>query len=202
MSGCIHARKTNRPSRLVGLNRLLWVVALFPWAAVGGAQAPALKIGVVDMKEITDRSQSIQARMKEIEKSLEPRKAQLDKSFMEVERMKRDLRNRRSVLSDEDVRAEQRHIRRIEGEVEDIQYEINKEFDRFQIDVITPELERIEQTIQRIAHDDDYDLILMNEGVLFYSDRVDITPLVIQELDRKGSSPRLPAFGDKDSSSD
>lgn len=202
MNGCSHVRKTNRPSRLAELNRLPWVVAIFAWAAVGGAQAPALKIGVVDMKEITDRSQSIQARMREVEKSLEPRKAQLDKSFMEVERMKRDLRNRRSVLSDEDVRDEQRRIRRLEGKVEDIQYEINKEFDRFQIDVITPELERIEQTIQRIADDDDYDLILMKEGVIFYSERVDITPLVIHELDRKGSGPQLPAFGDKESPSD
>ncbi|HOE97293.1 MAG TPA: OmpH family outer membrane protein [Candidatus Sumerlaeota bacterium] len=176
----------------------LWVVGAILLAAPLRAQS--IKIGIVDMELVTNRSASIQNRMKSAESSMQSQKAELDEKYTRLQRLRRDLRDQRSVLSESQISEKEAQIRDLDEEVNDLQYEINKQIERVRTDVIEPELNRIEATIERVAREGQYDLILVKDAVLFSSEKVDITPLIIQALDREsGRAPQLPESGEIES---
>jgi hypothetical protein len=74
-----------------------------------------------------------------------------------------------------------------------MQYDINKQYEKLDKDVMGPAVERVMSIVQDLAKKEDYDLILPSESVIYHSDRTDITSVVIQALDRQAGLLGEPA---------
>jgi Skp family chaperone for outer membrane proteins len=163
---------------------LVLLLAFAPHCARAEGPLP-IKIGVVDVEQITRRSSSIRASIQKAEKAIEGQKEAVDSKMKELQRHREALGAQRSVLSEEEILSKEKKIRALKEEIFDLHHEINKHLERIQSEVIDPELKRIMGTVEAIARRERFDLILPSEAVLFHTDRVDISPLVIQELDRR-----------------
>jgi Skp family chaperone for outer membrane proteins len=146
------------------------------------------RVGIVDTKAIMTRSQTVQATVGEAEQALSQRREEIDRQMAAHERERQDLEQRRAVLSDEQIQEREQKIRQLDEQIQDLQYEANKELGRLSRELMSPQSDRIVGAIEHVARVEGYDLVLPTEIVLFQNGRADLTPLVIEWLDRPAES--------------
>lgn len=164
--------------------RLLSAVALAACLAVAGGAVAESKIGFVNAGRVTSEAPQADAARASLEEEFGPR----DRELSEEQEALRELENRlnrdAAVMSEEeqqrlqrDLVARQRELRRAEEEFrEDFNLRRNEELGRLQ--------RRIVETINDLAESEEFDLIV-SEGVIYASDRVDVTERVLQRLERE-----------------
>jgi Skp family chaperone for outer membrane proteins len=155
-------------------------------AISAGAQS-IQKIAVVDMDQITRNSRSIQETVRKAEEQVRPETDRAEAKMHEMQNLRQSLADRRSVMKMEDIKEEETRISALYDEVEDLKISINKKIKHIKEDVMGPIIHGVVDTVRQISQREGYDLVLSSDMVLYHTDAVDITSLVIQALDREGS---------------
>ena len=168
--------------------RLILPVLLCAMALPAWAQSKSPRIGVVDVEQITRRSRSVQDAVKQAEDQVRPQQDKVEAKIREMQTLRQNLSDQRTVIKPEDAESNEGKLRALREEVLDLQNEIDKRFARIQSEVMEPEVKRIMKTVDEIARREGYDLVVRSEAVLFSSDLVNITPLVIQSLDKQSGA--------------
>lgn len=163
------------------------LIALMFMLAMGSAQAQekTTRLGVVDVERVTRQSETIQGTIRKAEAAVAGQQKKIDSRLEELKRLRLELRQQQSVLSETETAAKEKALRDLKEEIDDIQYEVNKKLERIRIDLMNPEVDRIMATVRKVAEKEGFDLVIRAEMALYFNDKVDLTPLVIQELDRK-----------------
>lgn len=151
--------------------------------AVTGVASADTRIGFVNAGRVTSEAPQAEAARANLEEEFGPR----DRAISEEQQALRELEDRlnrdSAVMSEEEQQAlqrelvaRQRELRRAEEEFrEDFNMRRNEELGRLQ--------RRIVETINELAEAEEFDLIV-SEGVIYASDRVDITDRVLERLQR------------------
>ena len=173
----------------------LAAAALILLAGVARAQAP-LRIGFVDLDGAKNRSTTIQRALKTVDDAIKPKDEEMQKLVADHRRTREELAAKRSVLSEGEIKKQEARIGQLRDQVETLQTEIERHLRRSSTEVVEPAVDRILETVQRVGKAKGYDLILRSDVVIYGAETHDLTPLVIQELDRPGApaqgSPALP----------
>jgi len=144
-------------------------------------QAQEYKIGVVNAARILEQSPQARKTTALIENEFMPRDKQLvaDQKALSTleERFTKDAaimnENERKNL-ERDIVAKRRDLKRSEDEFrEDLTFRRNEELAKIQNEIVN--------AIQIVARDNNFDLVL-SEGIIFASAKIDMTDLVIQYL--------------------
>jgi outer membrane protein len=151
-----------------------------------GSASAELKIGVVNAIKILEGAPQAEAARKQLEKEFASRDRDLvarQKTIKEMEdRLARDgatMAEAEARKLERDIVSKRRDLKRDQDEFrEDVNLRRNEEFGKIQKEIV--------QSIQDVAKSEGYDLIL-GEGVIYASDKTDITNAVLERL-RKGSS--------------
>ena len=163
------------------IRRCGWLAAAFAWAVAGPALAADVKIGFVDVSRVLDQSPQAEEARQRIQAEF----ASIDQEIVRMQRELLDLeeqlvRDGEVMASAERMRLERevllrkRKLRRTQEEFrEDLNLRRNQELQRLQRQVVL--------AIRAMAKSEDYDLVL-SDGVLFASERVDITGTVLERL--------------------
>ena len=146
--------------------------------------AQDIKIGAVNALRILEQSPQAEAAKQKIEKEFAPRDRQLVAKQKKVKGLEDKLAKDAAIMSESerkklerDIVAEKRELRRQQDEFrEDLNFRRNEEFAKIQKDIL--------QTINEIAKSNGYDVIL-GEGVIFASPKVDLSNQVIEKLKSK-----------------
>lgn len=154
--------------------------------ALPGAASAELKIGVVNAIKILEGAPQAEAARKQLEKEFASRDRDLvarQKTIKEMEdRLARDgatMSEAEARKLERDIVSKRRDLKRDQDEFrEDVNLRRNEEFGKIQKEIV--------QSIQDVAKSEGYDLVL-GEGVIYASDKTDITNAVLERL-RKGSS--------------
>ena len=153
-----------------------------PNSAGSGAQ----KIGVLDMKVVTERSRAIQAMVRTAEAPLKAQTDRIDARRNEFVQKRQQLDSRRSVLTATQIEEEEAALRTMSEEIQDMQHEVTKQYARLEDEVMKPAIEKILGVVDQVATAEGYDLVLPREVVLFHTEAVDLTDRVIARLDAAG----------------
>lgn len=153
--------------------------------ALPGSASAELKIGVVNAIKILEGAPQAEAARKQLEKEFASRDRDLvarQKAIKEMEdRLARDgatMAEAEARKLERDIVSKRRDLKRDQDEFrEDVNLRRNEEFGKIQKEIV--------QSIQDVAKSEGYDLIL-GEGVIYASDKTDITNAVLERL-RKGS---------------
>ena len=160
------------------------LVATILTLAVGvlPAAAPAadVKVGYVNIEKILEAAPQAEAAREAIEKEFAPRDRELVRIQQDIRDMAERLEKDGAIMKDsertklsQDIRDRKRDLKRLSEEFrEDLNIRQNQELGKLQRKVV--------EAIQALAKKEDFDLIVRN--ALYYSDRVDITALVIDQL--------------------
>lgn len=173
--------------------KLALVAAIVLALAQSAVAQSSSKIVFVDIDLAAKRSQSIQKVVKDAENDQKKKQDSMDLQVREYRQMQSDLAARRSVLSESELRKEEKKIESLRDELEIQQREIEKGWRRLENDVYKPAVDRVIEAVNAVAKKRGFDLVLRRDVVLFGVEALDITPLVVQELD--GAAPTASAPG-------
>jgi len=156
--------------------------------SAGGAFAAELKLGFVNAAKILEEAPQAEAARNKLEKEFASRDKDLVASQRQVKSLEDKLSKDDSSFSETDRRkaerdiiTQKRDLKRAQDEFrEDFNIRRNEEFGKLQ--------KLVYDTIVTLAKQDSYDLIV-GDGAIFASDRVDITNKVLERLkNNPGSS--------------
>ena len=165
------------------MNKVYSVLVAVVLAAVNGVALAESKIGFVNAGRVTSEAPQADAARASLEEEFGPRDRAISEEREALRELETQLNRDGAVMSEEeqqrlqrDLVARQRELRRAEEEFrEDFNMRRNEELGRLQ--------RRIVDTINDLAESEGFDLIV-SEGVIYASDRVDVTDRVLERLQR------------------
>lgn len=157
------------------------VGALAAVAVMGSLQAAEMKIGVVNAPKVLEQAPQAGEARALLEAEFSPRDKAMQASQLELKKLDERLLRDGAIMSESERRKLERDIisrkrdlkREREEFTEDLNIRRNEAFENLR--------RRVFQVIIDIAKSEHYDLIL-SDGVVYASDNVDITSMVIQRL--------------------
>ena len=164
-------------------NLFLMSILIFLFAFKVSAEE-TYKIGAINAIRVLEKSPQADIARKMIEDEFSLRDKELitqQKSIKELEdKFKKDraiLSEQESAKLERDIISKKRDLKRKQDEFrEDLNYRRNEEMIKIQKQII--------QSIQKVAKDNEYDLVL-SEGVLYASPKIDMSGLVIDYLKKE-----------------
>ena len=149
--------------------------------------AAELKIGFVFAPKVIEEAPQAETARKQLEKEFAPREKEMGQMKKELQKMEDRLNRDGAVMSDAErmklersIRNDTRELKRASEEFrEDLTIRKNEAFERLR--------RRVFEVIEKIAAKKNFDLIV-SEGVLYASSKVDITNLVLEELRAESSA--------------
>ena len=152
-------------------------------------QSSGLKIGVVDVAYLFDKSAQMEQAKKKLEREFSPREKKLDGEKEEVTKMEERLNKEADVMSEDErkkiTKEVIKRVRDIKSEEEELRADINQtrneEMGKFQ--------KSISEAIQSLAKEEHFDLILY-QGVGFASEALNITSKVASRIEGGVSSSK------------
>ncbi|MGR9013220.1 MAG: OmpH family outer membrane protein [Gammaproteobacteria bacterium] len=140
-----------------------------------------LKIGFVNIPAVLEKAPQAEKAKKRLEKEFSPRDKQLVAQQKEIQRLDEKLAKDAAVISEsarvnleKEILNKKRDAKRAQQEFsEDFNVRRNEELGKLQ--------RRIVEAIRGIAKDQDFDLLL-TDGVIYASDKIDVTSQVQQKL--------------------
>jgi outer membrane protein len=158
-----------------------WLAFSLAWAAAGPALAADIKVGFVDVSRVLDQSPQAEEARQRIQAEFAPIDQEIVRQQREVRTLEDQLVRDGAIMANEermrlerDVLSRKRELRRLQEEFrEDLNLRRNQELQKLQRQVVL--------TIRAMAKAEGYDLVI-SDGVLFASERVDITGMVLERL--------------------
>lgn len=178
-----------RTSALNKTNVLPLLVSLFFLSGViTTASAEELKIGAVSAVRLLEQSPQADTARKLIEKEFAPRDKQLVAEQKKLKAMEDKLQKDGAIMSESarknlerEYINKKRDLKRSQDEFrEDFNFRRNEEFTKIQRNIV--------ETIQKVAKENNYDIVLSNEGTVIYaSPKADMSNLVIEYLKKQNA---------------
>lgn len=150
-------------------------------ALTATASFAELKIGVVNINAVLEKSTQFEEAKRRMDQKFLPRKKQLESQQSEIQSMDEKLSKDASVMGDAERRKMEKEI---QGKVRDAkraQQEFMEDFNASRNEELGKVQRHILEAIREIAKDDKFDLLL-TEGVIYSNQDIDVTAQVQKKL--------------------
>ena len=150
------------------------------------AQAQALdyKIGVVDPERVIEESPQYEAARQALHAEVADRERALREQQAKLEELKKNLERDAPLMSEEELARLQNDIRNRDRKLKYAKEEFQEDFALRQNELRTKLIAQVREVVQELAKEQKIDLIV-SEGVVYFSERVDMSAQVIERLQSK-----------------
>lgn len=150
------------------------------------AQAQALdyKIGVVDPERVIEESPQYEAARQALQEEVADRERALREQQAKLDELKKNLERDAALMSEEELARLQNDIRNRDRKVKYAKAEFQEDFALRQNELRTRLIAQVREVVQELAKEQKIDLIV-SEGVVYFSERVDMSAQVIERLQSK-----------------
>jgi len=159
----------------------IWT-ALFAWTAPGAAAD--FVIAVIDPTRIVEQSPQYDAARNELQQQVSDREQELLAQQSQLEELQKKLERGSALMSEAEVQLLQNDIRNRERKLKYAQAEFREDFALRQNELRTKLAQQVEEVVRELAKEQKIDLIL-SEGIVYFSERIDISDKVIERLKSK-----------------
>ena len=159
---------------------VLFAVALL---AAGQANAVELKIGYVNAAKVIDQAPQGEVALKKLEAEFGARDKELVVAQNKIKQMEGDLEKNALVIKETERRAKERELLVLKRELKRATQEFREDYNQRRNEELAVLQKVAYKAIVEIAKQERYDLIL-HEGAVYASDRIDITDKVLKTLGR------------------
>ncbi|TAJ97811.1 MAG: OmpH family outer membrane protein [Candidatus Manganitrophaceae bacterium] len=154
----------------------------------GTAFAQNLKLGYVDAQKVLETSKEGKRVKTNMEEFVKSRQKIIDLEEQELKQLEEDLVRQGALLSPEAKKVKQDDFQKKLMEYQKKATELNKEVQGKKFDTLRDFNKRLEEAVRQIAEKEGYSIVLdkNSEGgsVLYAKETFDITPKVIEQVDR------------------
>jgi len=140
-----------------------------------------IKIGIVDVNKILKEAPQTISANKKLEKEFGSRTEKLKAKIQALQGDEKKYQKEALTLSDDQKDKTEKSLQQRRIEIQRLERELREDMDLRRREEIGDLQEKINLTIDKIAADEKYDLILYN-GIAFASENVDITNRIIKAL--------------------
>jgi outer membrane protein len=165
---------------------LTWIRVVAVGSLCLGAQAQALdyKIGVVDPERVIEESPQYEAARQALHEEVADRERALREQQAKLDELKKNLERDAPLMSEEEIARLQNDIRNRDRKVKYAKAEFQEDFALRQNELRTKLIAQVREVVQELAKEQKIDLIV-SEGVVYFSERVDMSAQVIERLQSK-----------------
>ncbi|MBA1148141.1 OmpH family outer membrane protein [Ectothiorhodospiraceae bacterium WFHF3C12] len=156
-------------------------------ASAGAAQAQDLKVGFVNPSRVSSESPQAEAARRKLEQEFAPRDQELVEMQKELQKMEERLNRDAAIMSESERRKLEREVVERKREIRRAQEAFREDFNIRRNEELGNLQRRIVDTITQVAKERGFDLVV-SDGVIFASDRIDITNLIIERLKKQAES--------------
>jgi len=149
--------------------------------ACGAAAAADFRIGFVNTERLFREAAPAKRAQQKLEKEFAARDAQLGKITKQVRDLQTSLDKDGATMAEGDRRNKERELANLSRDLQRMQREIREDLNLRKNEEFAAVQERANKVIQQIAETEKFDLILQ-DPVVFASQRIDITDKVIKAL--------------------
>jgi outer membrane protein len=148
---------------------------------VGQAAAEDLKIGVIDPNRVVEESPQYEEARQTLSTEVAEREADLLDQQESLDRLNEKLERDGALMSEEEVKRLQNDIRARKRRLRYAKAELQEDFALRQSELRTKLVKQVEEVVRQIAKEQEIDLIV-SEGVVYFSERIDISADVVERL--------------------
>jgi outer membrane protein len=156
-------------------------IAMFVALAAGFAAAADYKIGFVNTERLFREAAPAKRAQQKLEKEFAARDAELGKLTKQVRELQALLDKDSATMAESERRAKERDLANLTRDMQRAQREFREDLNLRRNEELGGIQERANKVIQQIAEAEKFDLILQ-DPVVFASQRIDITEKVIKAL--------------------
>lgn len=165
----------------------VWLTAAtLALVAAAGAGAENYKIGVVDPNRVVERSPQYEAAGKALQSEVEERERSLRQQQEQITVLQGKLERDAALMSESEMQRLQNDIRSRTRKLKYAQDEFQEDLSLRQNELRTKLGKQVQEVVVELAKELGIDLVI-SEGLVYYSPRVDISDLVIERLKRDAS---------------
>jgi len=195
--------KTSRWYVLLGFSLLLNMPTAgaeqtpdFDSPSVGSrAQGSGLKIGVVDVMSLIEKSSQGEQARKTMEREFKPRETKLNSEKEEITKIRDRLAKEAEVMSEDEQKKQTKDLLKRIDEVRGVEEKLRRDFNETRNEEMSKLQKSIGEAIQSLAREERFDLILSSEGVAFAGEAINVTAKVASRLE--GGVGAAPSKGSK-----
>lgn len=173
------------------MKKTIPVLLLMSLASLGGfspaASAAELRLGFVNAAKVLEEAPQAKDARERLEKEFAPRDKELVGAQQDLKKMEDKLARDGAVMSESEQRKLERDILNAKREIKRSQDEFREDFNIRRNEEFGKLQRRVYEAIVALAKQENYDVIL-GDGVIFASERVDITEKVLERLKREAKS--------------
>ena len=152
--------------------------------AVTPADANELKIGYVNAVKVIEEAPQGESALKKLEAEFAPRDKELVATQSKIKHIEEDLEKNALVMKDADRRGKEREVLTLKRELKRATQEFREDYNLRRNEELSVLQKVVYKAIVEIAKQEKYDLIL-HEGTIYASDKIDITDKVLKKLGKK-----------------
>jgi outer membrane protein len=160
------------------LKKILLIISFFMASFTIHAE---IKIGIVDVNKILKEAPQTIAANKKLEKELKPRTEKLKTKVKSLQDDEKKYQKDALTLSDIEREKTEKNLQQRRIDIQRDERELREDMDLRRREEIGDLQEKINETIDTIAANEEFDLILYN-GIAFASAKVDLTDQIIKSL--------------------
>jgi len=177
------------------MRKLITLITIF--FITFSSNAEEIKIGIVDVNKILKEAPQTLSANKKLEKEFSSRTEKLKSKINQLQTDEKKYQKESLAMSDEQREKEEKNLQQRRIEIQRNERELREDMDLRRREEIGDLQEKINVTIDKIAADEKYDLILYS-GIAFASSKVDITEQIIKSLGGGSTKKDEPVKSKKD----
>lgn len=144
--------------------------------------AANIKIGVVNMNQILQKSPLMVSMSEALAKKFQPRQEEINNANKQLQNDVNQLSFHGSTMSDEDKNNLQNKIIQEKANIQILTITFQKDLAIARDQDLRTFMTKFKEVINKIAQDDRYDLIEQNSNILYLNNKIDLTQQVLQQI--------------------
>ncbi|MBX2994148.1 MAG: OmpH family outer membrane protein [Bdellovibrionaceae bacterium] len=145
-----------------------------------------IKMGFVDLQKAVQSTSAGKKAKSELDADFAKRKRDLDRQEQDLRRRDEELQKKRTVLSEAAYRKQLAGLEKSASDFRDLMGRTQMEFQKKELDLTTPILEKMRRTISRVAKENGYTVVMeMTAQVLYSPESDDLTDRVAREFEKE-----------------
>ncbi len=146
--------------------------------------AQGIKIGYVNAVKVIEEAPQGEAALKKLESEFGPRDKRLVSMQNDIRELEDDLEKNGLIMTDADRRAKERKILVMKRNLRRATQEFREDYNLRRNEELAVLQKIVKKAIVEIAKQEKYDLIV-HEGTIYASSKIDITDKVLEKLNKK-----------------
>jgi outer membrane protein len=170
--------------KTVKMMKFSWLLVFLGLTLGMSAQAAELKIGVVNAALVLDKSPQKTQALSRLEREFSARSKSIESKHKSLRTAQERLNKDRAILSASELKTKERKILSDQRELKRLQDEYSEDLSIRRNEELRKLEKEIAETIVNLAKKEAFDLVVY-QGVIYASDRVDLTDKVLALLKAK-----------------